>query len=64
MFLTRTKMSSCTPILAVTTRYSMFPCLTFTDTGLKDTIVIQDRQCINNVKMRRFPKTIVTVEKQ
>jgi hypothetical protein len=29
--------------------------------GLKETIAIQERQCKNNVKIRRFPKTIVTV---
>jgi hypothetical protein len=57
-------MCDCTLILAMTTRYSMFPCLTFTNTGLKETIEIQDRQCTNNVTMRRFPTTIVTVEKQ
>jgi len=33
-------------------------------TDLKETTAIQDRKCMNNVTLKRFPETIVTVEKQ
>ena len=42
----------------------MFPSLTFITTDLKETITIQDRKCTYNVTLKRFPETIVTVEKQ
>jgi hypothetical protein len=48
----------------VTARYWMFPSLPFIATDLKETILIQDRKYTNNVTLKRFPETIVTVEKQ